>query len=236
MPEQHFADTHSPEVEDIVGRAPSWVVRRGTIVLAVLICAALAGAWLIRYPDVVTVPVSLGVTQPPVKVTAISKGYIRKYFISDNTTVKINDLIGTMDDSTHVLRAPASGKWIAVKGNGEYTTGDDVIGMIVPLTFDQDMRVSLPEKTAGKVRTGQRVLIKLNEYPFIEYGMLPAKVTMIAGVPVDSSYPVRITLSDGLQTTRHRTIPGKPGMTGTADIITDNRSILERIFERFATR
>ena len=84
---------------------------------------------------------------------------------------------------------------------------------------------------AGKVKTGQPVLLKLSEYPYEEYGMVKAKVFSITDVAIDSAYSVELKLDNGLRTTRNRTIGFRPEISGTADIITNQKNILERIFE-----
>lgn len=43
-----------------------------------------------------------------------------------------------------------------------------------------------------------------------------------------SNYVVEISLPDGLRTTYGKELPFVPGMEGQADIVTENRSLLER--------
>ncbi|MFN4146218.1 MAG: HlyD family secretion protein [Runella sp.] len=84
---------------------------------------------------------------------------------------------------------------------------------------------------AGKVREGQRVLIKLASYPFEQYGMIEGKIEQIAAmVSPDSTFRAVIVLPHGLQTTSQKIIPFKNGLTATAGIITDEVSVAQRLF------
>ena len=43
-------------------------------------------------------------------------------------------------------------------------------------------QVYLPSQGAGKVEAGQEVIIKLDNYPYIEYGSINGKVKTISGI------------------------------------------------------
>ena len=49
-------DPHSKEVQDIMGRMPSWLIRNGIVMVVCLLFVILAGTWFFKYPDIVTVP------------------------------------------------------------------------------------------------------------------------------------------------------------------------------------
>lgn len=48
---------HSEEIQEIMGRAPSWVVRRGITVLFVILVSIVLGCYFIRSPRIVTGPI-----------------------------------------------------------------------------------------------------------------------------------------------------------------------------------
>ena len=47
------------EVDDIIGKPPSWIVRRGTIIIIFIIAMVFAGAALIEYPEIIKGKVSI---------------------------------------------------------------------------------------------------------------------------------------------------------------------------------
>jgi hypothetical protein len=48
---------YSKEVQDILGRMPSWIFRNGNVMIAILLLVLIAGSWFFRYPDIITAPV-----------------------------------------------------------------------------------------------------------------------------------------------------------------------------------
>lgn len=82
---------------------------------------------------------------------------------------------------------------------------------------------------AGKVKENQTVNIKLDNYPYMEYGTVQGKVQSVSLVPAENFYLVTIQLPQNLQTNYNKTLPFAQQMNGTADIITENISVLERL-------
>ena len=86
---------------------------------------------------------------------------------------------------------------------------------------------------SGKVKTGQKVNIRLQNFPENEYGILRGTVKNISLTPTEAGgmvyYSVEITLNDGLITTYKKELPYLSDMQGQADIITEDISFLERL-------
>ena len=82
---------------------------------------------------------------------------------------------------------------------------------------------------AGKVKQNQKVNIKLDNYPYMEYGTVQGKVRSISLVPDENFYLVTIQIPQNLQTNYHKNLPFAQQMHGVADIITENISVLERL-------
>ncbi|GAA3956253.1 HlyD family efflux transporter periplasmic adaptor subunit [Chitinophaga oryziterrae] len=288
-----FIDHHSGEIQDIIGRIPSWVARRGTTVIACLVLLLLLGAWLIRYPDVVRLPLTLS---PSVNIIAQSNGRVTA--IKNNQLVKEQEIVGIIDnpaktadiqylqqlvtridtstylpqincpdnlqagmlqgdykgllraihdsrnvieaaqklksgiavwEKQYVLKAPVSGKLLYVKSSPVVTAGEPVF-VILPEIQTDEITLKLPLQNADRVKVGQSVIIKLRQYPFMEYGMLQANVENISSFALDSNYIVQLKLKNGFVSTKNKILEQRPGSTGTADIITSDKSILQRIF------
>ncbi|MCB0547075.1 MAG: HlyD family efflux transporter periplasmic adaptor subunit, partial [Phaeodactylibacter sp.] len=92
----------------------------------------------------------------------------------------------------------------------------------------------LPTFNSGKVKPGQRANIRLDGYPYQEFGVLQGQVKSIALVPDQDTYLLDIALPDSLTTTYQRRIPFAQELTGQARIITEERRILERVFDQMA--
>lgn len=102
----------------------------------------------------------------------------------------------------------------------------------------------IPALGAGKVKVGMDVNIKLNDYPYDEYGLLRGKVVSISILTHQVSSPngninayrVRIALPDGLQTNFGHTLSPNLETKGVAEIITKPRRLIERLFDNLKSR
>ena len=90
-----------------------------------------------------------------------------------------------------------------------------------------------PAENAGKVKVGHKVILKLDAYPYNEYGTVEGKVARISEIPVENAYNIVIELKDGLKTNYNNKITFKQRLTATAAIITKDQSVLQRIFYQF---
>jgi len=133
----------------------------------------------------------------------------------------------------YVLLAPVSGSvtfnnvW---KQNQHVEAGDKVFAIISDHPGDIIARVKVPVGGSGKVTLGQKVNIKVVGYPYLEYGLILGKTRNISLVPNDKNYMVEVSIDQKLMTTNKKQLRFTGELTGTADIITENRSLIERIF------
>ena len=116
----------------------------------------------------------------------------------------------------------------------QYVTSGETIMTIVPDERQKIIgKIRLLPQGAGKVRVGQRVNVKLNDFPYNEYGMLRVKIKNISLVPVvennQSSYVLEVEFPDPLTTTYKKTISFRQQMSGQAEIITDDTRLLEKL-------
>lgn len=85
---------------------------------------------------------------------------------------------------------------------------------------------------AGKIEKGQKVFVEFLDFPKNDYGMLEGKVKSITSVSKDEMYEVEIKLPKKLITTYKKEIPVKAILKGNAKIITKNKRLIERFFEK----
>lgn len=103
-----------------------------------------------------------------------------------------------------------------------------------PVEADADLGVLgkalLPLQGSGKVHTGQRVHIRLDNYPDREFGYVKGRVKSVSPASTEEGmYVVEISLPDGLRTNYGRLLPVSRELKGTADIILADRNVLERL-------
>ena len=136
----------------------------------------------------------------------------------------------------HILKASIDGTVSLpdrVKLQQSIKAGEEVM-TIVPVGGEQQIvgKIQLPLFGLGKVDIGQRVNIKLDSYPHTEFGMLNTAVADIAAVPRENTYEATVYLPDVLTSNYNKELPFKQGMQGTAEVITEDLRLIERIFNQ----
>lgn len=137
-----------------------------------------------------------------------------------------------------VLLAPMSGQVVrlAVHGPGEVVQPGQVVAEVSPAGAPLVFETLVSNADVGRVRLGQRARVKVDAFPFQESGTVGGTVTEISpDALVDSqglaAYRVLLAL-DPPRTTGAHPIQLKLGMTGTAEIITGRRRIIELFFKK----
>jgi multidrug resistance efflux pump len=94
-------------------------------------------------------------------------------------------------------------------------------------------RINLKMQRSGKVETGQDVNIKLSGFPYLEYGMIRGVVTSKSLVPAGDAYIIEVNLPEGLKTLYGRELDFTQNMQGTAEIITEDLRLIQKIINPF---
>jgi multidrug resistance efflux pump len=137
-------------------------------------------------------------------------------------------------EQTYLLKAPNQGVvtfttfWTK---DQNVSIGDKVITIVPEDAGEIIGKINLSLRRSGKVKVGQRVNIKLDNYPHMEFGMVGGVVKNISLVPADNFYTVEVELSDGLVTYYDINLEFDQEMQGNAEIITEDRRLLTRIVE-----
>lgn len=93
----------------------------------------------------------------------------------------------------------------------------------------------VPPNGAGKIKIGQEVIIKLASYPHQEFGKLIGKVKSTSLIPTENYYLIIVDLPNGLKSDSNQILSFSKNMIGTAEIITEKRSLLSKLFSKIIT-
>lgn len=118
--------------------------------------------------------------------------------------------------------------------NQTINTGDNVFSIIPDAKNGFVGKVKAPALNSGKIKVGQRVNIRLANFPDREFGVLKGKIQNISLVPdKDGNLLLDVALPDGLQTSYKKQIIFQQEMKGSAEIVTEDLRLLERILYQF---
>jgi len=135
--------------------------------------------------------------------------------------------------TNYLITTPISGKvsFTSVREINQNVKAGDIVFSVVPLEKSKILGImSLPMQGSGKVKVGQNINIKFDNYPHIEFGMVKGTVKMISLVPIESNYIVEVEFNSGLTTNYGKELELSQQMSGLAEIITEDIRLLERVF------
>lgn len=98
MPQNTEIELRSEEVQEILTRMPHWMIRWGNSIILITILLVLGFSWLIKYPDVITAPITITTQIPPEKLVAKSSGRIEKIFVQDRAIVAKNTPLAVIEN------------------------------------------------------------------------------------------------------------------------------------------
>jgi multidrug efflux pump subunit AcrA (membrane-fusion protein) len=140
----------------------------------------------------------------------------------------------------YLLKSPIEGKPFVMNNiiEKQHVNMSDAIFMIVPSIQKYVCLIDISSRGFGKIKKGQRVRIKLDNYPFHEFGQLSGKVVDIPQLPIDLGttdskqifYRIRVEVDQDSKTNYNKVLPFKPEMPGTGEVITEEQTLLQRIF------
>jgi multidrug resistance efflux pump len=129
-------------------------------------------------------------------------------------------------DLRHV-RAPVAGRIgeIATLAKGTMVAAGERVATVVPPGQLGVVALFAPGDAVGRIRPGQRARLRLDGYPWTQYGGLAAVVASVGNEVRDGLVRVELRLADGPRTA----IPMQHGLTGTLDIEVETVSPLALI-------
>ena len=118
--------------------------------------------------------------------------------------------------------------------NQTINVGDNVFSIIPDAKNGFVGKVKAPALNSGKIKVGQKVNIRLANFPDREFGVLRGKIQNISLVPdKDGNLLLDVALPNGLETSYKKQIVFQQEMKGSAEIVTEDLRLIERILYQF---
>lgn len=108
----------------------------------------------------------------------------------------------------------------------------DVLNASITIPVSESIHgyASLPATGAGKLQKGQIVKVRLANFPDAEYGYLTGRLDSIAPMPdPNGNHRLVVCFPQGLLTNYGITLPLTMQLTGSAEIITKDKRLIENL-------
>jgi HlyD family type I secretion membrane fusion protein len=156
---------------------------------------------------------------------------------------KINETKGLLESARSklnqgFLHAPVSGtvSTLNVRNVGEVVQPGQAIAEIAPAGKPLVLSALVPSQKAGFIKPGMAVQVKLDAYPYQNYGIVPGEVTAISpdskpDERLGQVYRVEIKLARSHIVKDHQEVRFQAGQTASAEIVTRDRRIVEVLID-----
>jgi HlyD family secretion protein len=144
-----------------------------------------------------------------------------------------NRLRGEIDvwEADYVLRAPADGvvAFYDFWSDQQFVAAGRQVFLVVPETTQLIGRLPVKQGGAGKIRPGQTVRVRLDDFPYKEFGVVTGRVQSVSMVAREGTNLVIIDLPHPLVTSFARKIEFRQEMAGEASVVTEDIRLIGRV-------
>lgn len=134
----------------------------------------------------------------------------------------------------YALKSSIAGKvsYLSFWNENQTVNIGDLVFTIIPTTsLGYIGKIKAPIQNAGKIKVGQKVNIRLANYPDSEFGILNGNIKNISLFPdKEGYYLIDVSLTNDLITSYNKNIKFQQEMRGKAEIITEDLRLIERFF------
>jgi multidrug resistance efflux pump len=131
----------------------------------------------------------------------------------------------------YVIVAPESGKVLFtsfLQQNQLLSAGQELF-YVQPPQSNYYGQLMVSQTGLGKIKKGQKVLVRVQSYPSNEFGYILGVVNYISDIPTSrDSFLIKVDLPKGLQTNYNKTIFFRNSLMADAEVMTDNRKLFDR--------
>jgi len=119
-----------------------------------------------------------------------------------------------------------------VSAAGELLTAGQMVATIVPDGVPLVVEAAVPNSDVGFVRAGIDGRVKVDAYPFQQFGTLPARVrTVLPGLGRDNNFTIRLDLLQTTIASRDGDLPIFPGLAVEAELMTVRQRLINLVLE-----
>ncbi len=151
-------------------------------------------------------------------------------------TQSLNTLKAQLDEwkNKYLLIASITGKiaFTSFLQENQQLQNNQTVCYINPQNTQYFAEVYIPQSNFGKIKQGQKVLLKLPAYPYQEFGVITGKLDFISSIATDSGYLAKVLLPNGLQTNYKKQVHYHEGLSALAEIITEDLKLSDRLLNQ----
>lgn len=133
----------------------------------------------------------------------------------------------------YIVTSPEEGKleFTSFLQENQLLSNGQELFFVQPATSLYYAEMKAGQSNLGKIKSGQKVIIRLESYPSEEFGYINGRITYISNMPnARDSFLVKVELPEGLRTNYNKNIFFRNSLSASAEIMTDEKRLVEKLF------
>jgi len=229
-PTAQESERHTGEIQDIITKVPSWVIRWGIMVFFGVLLIVLSIAAIVRYPDVVKGRMRFQPLEADRLVVTDEPALIRSVAVKQGEFVRAGQVLAVLQNKERVetnLVSPITGKvgFVVLAQPGNILQPQQPLFVVHPPVQHFLGVIQIPVSTIEQVKVGQTVIITLGDKQGQASDELKGKIKALTDEPDKNGM---ITAQVMLDNPDQKNL--KTWTTGDAQILTKNISVAQRIW------
>lgn len=226
---------HSFEVQEIIGKAPAWMVRWGILAFAITMCLLLILSMFIVYPVTAQYPVHISLDTPPQYI--IQSGNERISFQQSTGPITGNGTIAVASaDSgqSRIITAAYTGTIVPIKSvKREGAATPDTLAILIPQQASYTFNGNLPARliSSGKQPIKVKLLVQENNLTS-NILTLQGDLTEIAAIAINGSCAFSGILSPSSNRQLANDTTFTPACKGMLEITLSEKSVFTTFVEK----
>jgi multidrug resistance efflux pump len=159
---------------------------------------------------------------------------LHQYKLDLDDALRMLNLATDQWKEKYLIVSPVNGKitFTSFWNENQNIRAGEILATVVPEEMSRIIvRAKVPASGAGRVKVGQEVNIKLDGFPYMEFGVIKGKIRYLSLVPSGEAYIAEVDMVNGLRSSYNVDINYINEMTGTGDIITENSRLIFRLIK-----
>lgn len=191
-------ELRSEKVRNIVGKVPPLLLRKGIVIISLVILFFVTGAYFMPYPETFHAKAKI-ITMPSVELIKAPCSGITYLSETEQPRVSKDQKLGSLfvKDSLVNLTSPIRGKLIVNSINGGFVEQGDILFAVIPDTITTlYCRGYIPGEVINRIRVGQKVDVRYVATDAMNGRIAHGKISQRCLLPADTLHnPYNIAIS-----------------------------------------
>ena len=222
------APLHSDAIENIISRKPLWIYKWGISTILAIMAICIAISFFIKLPKVSSLRLKVSALNTPIDASAPCSGEIISLPVLNDQVIKKGTILAIVKtgqaDTPIVATTNGKVKYVGIIHTGQFVKTGQLLFETQRSSESYYGEMPIPKDTNDDLKPGQKLYIKLDDYPYQKYGALDGFIKYVA---IDTSGKSHFIAEVYIKIPKRTDIVLSDAMMATAEITTSETTLFK---------